>query len=243
MLRSTVAALLGLVVTCGLPPTSQAQDGGTEAAVRRAAEQLIASRHPESASHLEVRVRRVRGEVDSTAQLKLELPDRGTVPDGLTRAQVRVRRGTDGWRDAGWAMLRVARFDSVLTTRRRIKKGEVIEPSDIERSWMSVSDLHGEPLRASVFRKQQKAGMLVADRHLRSERTLREGDVRPPYAVDAGTSTDMYYRRGRVVFRLSCTVREPGFVEDVVRVYCPDTRKTYRARVHTEDTVQWIKTL
>jgi hypothetical protein len=61
--------------------------------------------------------------------------------------------------------------------------------------------------------------------------------------VDPGTDADMYYRRGRVRFRLDCTVREAGFLDEQVRVYCPDTRKTYQARVRTEEAVQWVKTL
>lgn len=242
MLRSAAIVVLGLLAVAR-PSPLQAQDGGAEAAVQRIAEQKIAARHPESASHLEVRVRRVRGSIDSTAQLRLSLPDRGTVPSGLTRARVEAKASSGGWSDAGWAMLRVARFDTVLTTRRRIERGERIEPTDVERSWINVTDLHGEPLRASAFRRRQDDGALVADRHLRSERTLRAGDVRRPYAVDVGTSTEMYYRRGRVTFRLSCTVRETGFLEEVVRVYCPDTRKTYQARVRTEETVRWVKTL
>jgi len=242
MLRPVATAVLGLFAVA-LPSPLQAQDDGVKAAVQRVAEQTITARHPESASHLDVRVRRVRGSIDSTAQLRLALPDRGTVPSGLTRAQVETKRASGGWSDAGWAMLRVARFDSVLTTRRRVEQGEPIEPADVERSWMNVTDLHGEPFRASAFRRQRADGALVADRHLRSGRTLRAGDVRRPYAVDVGTSTEMYYRRGRVVFRLSCTVRETGFVDDVVRVYCPDTRKTYQARVRTAETVRWVKTL
>ncbi|WP_263787576.1 flagellar basal body P-ring formation chaperone FlgA [Salinibacter grassmerensis] len=241
MQRFLVFGLLGLIAASG-PQALRAQDSGAEAAVQRAATQKIAARHPESADHLEVRVRRVRGTVDSTAQLRLELPDRGIVTGGLTRARVRARTAS-GWGDAGWAMLRVTRYDSVLTTRSRIEQGESIGPDDVSRAWMSVSDLHGDPLRASKFRAQREKGTLVADRYLRSERVLRTRDVRPPYAVDPGTDTDMYYRRGRVSFRLSCTVRETGFVEDVVRVYCPDTRKTYQARVRTEEAVEWVKTL
>ncbi len=241
MQRLLVSVLLGLLAASG-PQALRAQDGGAEAAVQRAATQKIAARHPESAGHLEVRVRRVRGTVDSTAELRLELPDRGAVTGGLTRARIRERTAS-GWSDAGWAMLRVARYDSVLTTRGRIKQGAPVGPQDVERTWMRVSDLHGEPLRASAFRAQREKGSLVADRHLRSERVLRTRDVRPPYAVDPGTDTDMYYRRGRVTFQLSCTVREPGFVEDVVRVYCPDTRKTYQARVRTAGAVKWVKTL
>ena len=243
MLRSVGSVLLGLWALLGGALAGQAQDGSPEAAVQRAAEQLMASRHPESARHLDVRVRRVRGSIDSTARLKLELLNRGTVPEGLTRARVRTKGSSGGWRDAGWAMLRVARYDSVLTTHGRIKQGASIGPDDVERAWMNVTDLHGEPLRASEFRGQQEQGPLVADRHLRPERVLRTGDVRPPYAVGPGTDTDMYYRRGRVTFRLSCTVREPGFVEEVVRVYCSDTRKTYQARVQTEEAVRWVKTL
>jgi len=241
MQRVLVSVLLGLLAASG-PQALQAQDAGAEAAVQRLAAQKIAARHPKSADHLEVRVRRVRGTVDSTAELRLELPDRGAVTDGLTRARIR-KRTASGWSDAGWAMLRVARYDSVLTTRSRIEQGESIGPDDVTQVWMSVSDLHGEPLRASAFRAQREKGPLVADRYLRSERVLRARDVRPPYAVDPGTDTDMYYRRGRVTFRLSCTVRETGFVEDVVRVYCPDTRKTYQARVRTEEAVKWVKTL
>lgn len=242
MQRVFLSVLFGLLVVGG-PQVLRAQDGGAEAVVQRAAKQKIAARHPGSARHLKVRVRRVRGSIDTTAQMRLELPDRGSVSDGLTRARIQTRESSGGWREAGWAMLRVARYDSVLTTRGRIDQGESIGPADVERAWMSVSDLHGEPLRPSKFRAQRKKGSLVADRHLRSERVLRARDVRPPYAVDPGTNTEMYYRRGRVTFRLSCTVRETGFIEDVVRVYCPDTRETYQARVRTEEAVQWIKTL
>ena len=242
MQRVLVSIFLGLLAASG-PQVLRAQEGGAEAAVRRAAEQKIAARRPESAGHLEVRVRRVRGAIDSTARLRLELPDRGAMTGGLTRARVRAQAPTGDWEDAGWATLRVTRYDSVLTTRSRIKQGTPVKPEDVERTWMRVSDLHGEPLRASAFRAQRKKGALVADRYLRPERVLRARDVRPPYAVDPGTDTDMYYRRGRVSFRLSCTVRETGFVEDLVRVYCPDTRKTYQARVRTAEAVTWVKTL
>jgi flagella basal body P-ring formation protein FlgA len=241
MQRVVVAVLLGLAVAG--PSGLQAQDGGAEAVVQRAAEQKIAARHPEGAAHLEVRVRRVRGTVDSTAQLRLSLPDRDVVTGGLTRARIQTQNSAGGWSDAGWAMLRVARYDSVLTTRSRIEQGASIGPDDVTRAWVNVSDLHGEPLRAPTFRAQREQGPLVADRHLRPERVLRAGDVRPPYAVDPGTDADMYYRRGRVRFRLDCTVREAGFLDEQVRVYCPDTRKTYQARVRTEEAVQWVKTL
>ncbi|WP_103029862.1 flagella basal body P-ring formation protein FlgA [Salinibacter altiplanensis] len=242
MQRFLLFVLFGLLAA-GRPQALRAQDAAAKAAVQRAAKQKIMARHPESGDHLRVRVRRVRGPIDSTAQLRLELPDRGAVTDGLARARIQTRGPGGGWSEAGWAMLRVARYDSVLTTRGRIEQGASIGPDDVARAWMNVSDLHGEPLRASEFRAQRENGPLVADRYLRSERVLRTRDVRPPYAVDPGTSTEMYYRRGRVTFRLSCTVRETGFLEDVVRVYCPDTRKTYQARVRTNDAVRWVKTL
>jgi len=239
MPRCLVFVLAGLFALSG---GVQAQDGGT-VAVRQAAEQVLADRYPKRTDNLGVRVRRVQAPIDSTTNLQLDFSQRGGSADGLAHVRIRTKEASGTWEDVGWALLHVTRYDSVATIQRRLRTGETIAPADVSVAWMDVTDFHGEPLRASEFRSLTTQGSLVANRHIQSGRPLREGDVRPPYAVDIGTSVRMHYRRGRVTFRLSCEAREPGFADEVVRVHCPDTRTTYRARVVTQDAVRWIETL
>lgn len=211
--------------------------------MRQAAEQELASRYPEGAARMTVRVRRVGGDVDRTAPIQLDFPQRGRTPEGLTQVQVRAQTSAGRWTKTGWALLDVAHFDSVMTVRGRIGAGEPVDASRLETAWMETTDVRGEPLRATAFRSDAAKGSLVATRILSAGRVLRQSDVRPPYTVDTGASIEMHYTRGRLAFRLSCKTREPGFTGDEIRVYCSDTRTSYRVRLTNEDTARWIETL
>lgn len=242
MLHCHSPVLVGLLLAVVLPTGACAQDEAASA-VRQKAEEVLASRFPDSADHFGVRVRRVRGSVDSTAQLRLAFPEREEAPGGLTRVEVRTRAASGQWDDAGWALLHVARFDTVLTARRRLRAGEPVTRSKVERAWMEVTDFHGDPLPAAELRTRLREGELVAARFVQSGRALRERDVRRPYAAEAGTAIEVHHRRGRVSFRLSCTAREPGHVGDVIRVHCSDFGTTYRVRVTGKDAARWLETL
>lgn len=219
-----------------------AQDG-IDGAVRRAAEQELASRFPERADRLEVRVRSVRSPLDSAAQLRVDFPEREEPPGGLTQVEVHTRASSGQWEGTGWARLHVARYDSVLTVRNRVRAGEAITFSKVQRAWREVTDFQEEPLQTGELRARLREGPLVASRFVRADRVLRGDDVRPPYAANTGATIEVHHGRGRVTLLLSCTAREPGFVGDVIRVYCPDFRTTYRARVTGRDTARWIETL
>jgi len=239
MLRRVTYVLTGLLLAVLLPHTAEAQ----KEEIRREAQQVLSDRYPDAAGHTKVRVRRVRGGVDSTAEMRLQFSQRGRRPEGLTQVDVLTERESGAWEESGWALLRVSRFDSVATVRGRLKAGDAVTPADISSAWMNVTDFRGEPMRLSAFREQGADGKMVATRHLSSGRALREGDVRPPYAVDTGTAVKMHYRNGRVAFRIACETREPGFLDERVRVRCPDTNTMYSARVVTEKLVQWVETL
>lgn len=241
MPRRFACLLTGLLLLLGLSGRSQAQDGKT--AVREAATQVLAARYPESAANLDVRVRRIRGSVDTTKGLRLTFSEREGTPAGPARVDLRTRQPSGAWTETGWALLHVARFDSVVTVQSRMRAGETLSPSQVETAWVETTDLHGEPLRADDFRRRVAEGAVVADRHIQSGRVLRKDDVRLPYTADTGSSIRVHYRRGRLLFQLSCRAREPGLVDDVIRVHCPDMNTMYRARLTGENTAQWVETL
>ena len=239
-----VLGLLLLALACA--GTARAQEAAA-AEVRQAAEQLLAARYPDRAERMQVRVRRTGGSfddrIDGEAALRLDFPGHdGAVPEGLAQVQVQ-RRVAGRWQKTGWALLHVAHFDSLVTMRVRVRAGEAVTPEHVGVAWMETTDVHGEPLRAADFRARTAEGRLLTTRLVRAGRVLRRRDVRAPYTVDTGGAVEMHYARGRLAFRLSCKAREPGFADDAIRVYCPGTRTTYRARLTGEHTAHWVETL
>lgn len=242
MRRFVPYVLPGLLLVLGLPAPGQAQEAQNEA-VRAAATQALARHYPESTGHLKVRVRHVRGDVDTTKALRVRFSESDGTPAGLAQADVHTRAPGDTWEEAGWATLRVARLDSVATVQGRVQGGEPIPTSKLKTVWIETTELHGEPLRASTVRSRADRDRLVAARYLQSGRVLRKRDVRRPRTIDTGGSVRVHYRRGRLAFRLSCTAREPGVIDEVVRVHCSDLDTIYRARITGENTARWIETL
>lgn len=241
MQRCLPYVLTGLLLALGLPTQGRAQSAKQR--VRTAATQVLSARYPDGAAHLDVRVRRIRGDLDTTRALRLKFSDSEGTPTGLAQVDLRTRDGEGTWSKTGWALLRVARLDSVVTVQGRVRRGEPIPRSELETAWIATTDLHGEPLRAAEIRTRAAREALVATRHLQSGRVLRKRDVRLPYTTDIGSSIRMHYQQGRLVFRLSCTAREPGSVDEVIRVHCADLNTMYRARITGESTAQWIETL
>lgn len=242
MLRLLTCALTGLLVGPFLSQPGQAQEP-EKAVVHAAAAETINEHYPERNGDLEVQVRRVRGTVDTTKELRLQFSEWEGSPVGVAQAHLQTRRPDGEWESAGWALLEVARFDSVATVRSRVEEDEPIPPSALEMAWIETTDLRGEPLRIDTARSWARRGTLVATRHLQSERVLRRHDVRRPHTVDAGSSVRVVYRKGRVVFRLSCTAREAGVAEEVIRVHCAELETTYRARIINENMAEWVETL
>lgn len=230
------------MVLCVDLPDVHAQDGRV-VSVRRAAEKELVARYPKSPSSTNVRVRRLRGEIDTTARLRVVFADQRGTPRGLARADVHARESSGSWVETGWALLHVAHYDSVVTTRTRIRAGETVSPDMVEVARIETTDFVGSPVTTADYRSRLKRGKLVAARLVQSGRPLREADVRRPYAAETGGAIDVYYRRGRFSLRLSCKAREPGFADETIRVYCPDIRKTYRATIVAENAARWVETL
>ena len=167
----------------------------------------------------------------------LQLSGWDVFPTG--RRQIRLLPLSKGG-PTGWALLRIRRFDSVWVADKTIRQGESITSGELSRQWLEVTELTRPPLSPSLFAKSEE---VEAIRYLRKGRILREGDLRPPYALDIGNTINMLYKSGRIRMRLDCEARQPGRAGDVVRLYCPTTKSTYRAQLLSPSRATWIETL
>jgi flagellar basal body P-ring formation protein FlgA len=210
--------------------------GGTESDVRQAVLSALVNRGAD-ASKIEVEVLRVSGIGESAGPLRIELTG-DAIP--RSRAQVRVVRETAAGTESGWALLNVVHFDSVAVTTSAIVAGSSLQMSDLSFEWMDVTAFRGRPLRKADL------DVLPADavwaRPVAENRPVRVEDVRLPFAAETGDTILMDYTRSGLQFRISCRARESGSVGDVIRLYSPETRATYRARLTGPGTAVWIET-
>jgi flagella basal body P-ring formation protein FlgA len=227
-----------VLLLCGLPPMVWAQDGR---AVQRAAEAALATRFPNEATRLAVRVVRTGGDLPPEAALQVAFPWLEALPRAHVQADVLTHTPATGWTKTGWAMLYISQFDSVAVLRTPRHKDEAIAPTDLDFAWIETTTFAGTPLR------QQDVSMpgtpLVATRLLREGQVLRQTDVRAAWTVETGTAVQMSYRRGTLTLTLTCTAREPGTPGAIIRVYSRDTGTTYRARLLDATRAEWVETL
>lgn len=235
---TTLLLLFAWIGLIGAPADSA--DGAPP--LNERAHALLAERFPTEAHRLEVRVMRTSASAKELTTPEVVFPSLDRLPRGRTQVRLRADR-TDGSHDTGWAQLYVAHYDSVMITRRTVSGDDEIGPDDVYAAWMETTRFRGEPLRASDYNALRAEHSLYATRRLSDGRTMRQSDVRPPYAATTGSQVEMSYQRRGLVLRLRCKAREPGYIGDVIRVYAPDTDATYRARLTAPGTAEWIETL
>lgn len=231
-------SVVTLVILLALPVRAQENDRAT-ARIRQTAEEALARRYPDAARRLEVRVKRLRGEAGSLADPQLAFSPSAGLPKGHTQVPVRTPSG----QQAGWALLYVAHYDSVMVTNRTLRADETVPDGALRATWTETTRFRGDPLRASAFRTMRRQGPVVATRRLSEGRTLRQRDLRPPYAAETGETVTMHYRRNGFAMRLDCKAREPGRPGEIIRLYSSTTQSTYRARLDEQGRATWIETL
>lgn len=210
--------------------------------VKQAAETYIATHYPSDAYRLDVRIKRVSGTIEEGLTLRLAFPSETELPRGTVQVKLFTEDQEVGWQRAGWALLYIAHFDSLLLAHDRIERDAELTWEDTQVAWMETTAFRGEPLRPGSFDRMTVQGPVYATRLLQEGRALRLDDVRPAYATDTGETVVMQYRKGRLAFDLACKAREPGFLEDTIRLYSPDTGKNYRARLTEPGKAVWIET-
>ena len=238
--RAGLAAVLGVLVVLLFGAAAMPSGDGLDERVRAAARAALAAQFPEAVHRLDVRVRRVSGDLRPLDRFRVVLPAADGLPRGTTQATLEAHDG-DGWQAAGRALLYIAHFDSVMMTRATLASGAPVPPEAVNATWVETTNFRGDPLTPPAFRRL--AAEAVAARRLPEGRLLRLSDLRPPYAAETGEAVLLRYRRGGLAFELPCTARAPGFRGDAIRLFCASTGKTYRARLAEPGTADWIETL
>lgn len=213
------------------------------AQVRSAAESALREQFPGDFYRFDVRVVRTGGDLNPEAATRIVLPQAAALPRAHTQVDVLQGDGASGYVKTGWALLYVAHFDSVMTAQTTLKPGAAVSPSDVGAAWMETTRFHGDPLRPADFARLQAQGQAIATRYLREGGALRSADLRAPYAADTGEAVLMRYRRGRVLLHFPCKAREPGYLDDTIRLHSSETGATYRARLTGPGAAEWIETL
>ena len=221
-----------------------AQDEGPQAVrVRSLAEEVLAERYPDNAHRFDVRVKRVEAMVEAEEGVRLVFPAEDKWPRGTMQVKLFTGSDTAGWQKAGWALLYIAHFDSVVIAQATVSSGDEVSLADAGVAWIETTTFRGEPLRPDDLRALTQEGALFATRSIPEGRVLRRDDLRPAFAVETGASVMMRYQRGSLTFDLSCKARQAGHLDDAIRLYSSETGKTYRARLTGTGAAEWIETL
>ena len=237
LLRGLLSLLL---LTLLLPASAFAQSEGRVLAL---VEATLQERYPGDAHRLDVRVKRVEGTVDEEGGLRLDFPAQDRLPRGTT--QVKLFTGSDetGWTKAGWALLHIARYDSVVIARAALRSGDEVTPGDVSIAWMETTTIRGALLRLADWHALSRDGTVFAARTIGEGRIIRHDAVRPAFAAETGATVMMRFERGGLHLNLTCKARETGHINDEIRLYSTDTGKTYRARLTAPGAATWIETL
>jgi len=200
--------------------------------------QAMDARIPGVSARSSVAVERiVDAELLADGDLTVQLPSVPIVPRG--RLQVVVISETG---ERTWAMIKVARFDSVATLIASVSSGEPVANADFQFFWIETTRFSGDPITPSILAAMDD-GDLVANRSLRADRPLRRSDIGPRPAAEAGDSIIMTHRRSAFVFTVTCKSRDRGKIGDVIRLYDDDTDTMYRARLTARGRAEWLETL
>lgn len=187
-------------------------------------------------THVEIDVVRVTGLVDGEADFTIHWPDEP--PHGTVQLRI-----TDDDGARGWVMMRIRHLEYAAHATRDIAAGETMTASDISYALVDRAPTRGRLLTRASIDQLLDEGEVVAFRRIRTDRPLRPSDVGHAPIVEVGSSIVMDYQRGGVHFRITSTAREPGSEGEAIRLYSPETRSTYRARITGPGSAQWIETL
>ncbi|MEM9665628.1 MAG: flagella basal body P-ring formation protein FlgA [Bacteroidota bacterium] len=219
-------------------------DAPAASSVQAAAEAMLARQYPGVAPRLEVRVLRTHGLPEATWPLRVHLPASAEVPRARVQVAVEAETAPGTWTSAGWAMLYVAHYDSVLIPQTDLAKDAELPAESLTAGWMETTRFRGQPLHPDQARALMAThSTLYATRRLPTGRALRTDDVRPPYAANTGDVLVVRYQRGRIQLDLRARARERGFPGDLIRAYADDTDIMYRVRLTGPGTASWIETL
>ncbi len=225
-------------------PDSNSGPAGHEAADRYPARQVILdmaleslqNRYDRNTCRFEVSPRWIPG---SLAQLSgeaiREVTPRGKV-ERFTEFDViyEVRES----RQKARIQLQIDMEQKMPVMRERMTAGTVITEEVIDIGWVPVSRDRGQLVAdpAEIMGKTLRRTLAMGE-------PVRKADITTEYVIEAGDAVTLLLMNNGVRIDVMAVARQDGAVDDDIRLYSDETRRTYLGKVEGPGRVLWIRTL
>lgn len=148
-----------------------------------------------------------------------------------------VRYQTKAGRKTSDIQLKVESSMLVVVAKHRILNTQSLHPDLFEFQWKPVKlgrdrfittfdELEGKSIRRSLLPDQP----------------IRMNDISNPILISPGQEIIMQYHQGSILLGLKCESRQSGSMDEEIKIYCPETRKKYTAKVISAEKTTWQKT-
>ncbi len=127
---------------------------------------------------------------------------------------------------------RVKAFDWVIKNRRPIKRGEIIDDSDIYRTLLSIQQIP----KGAVMRKERIVGMRLKS-SISANRTLTENLLESAPVIKKNQTIILIYENDRLRITASGVARENGTHGEYITVMNSASKKQLLGKVINEQTV------
>lgn len=126
----------------------------------------------------------------------------------------------------------------VPVVRERLDAGKEVRRDHLDQRWVPVPRDRGQ----LVTDPAEIEGKTIR-RTLASGEPIRRADISTEYVVEAGDAVTLTFRNDGMSIELIVVARQNGSVEDDIRLYSDETRRTYLGTVTGPGSVDWKRTL
>ena len=120
----------------------------------------------------------------------------------------------------------------------RVRAGQIITRDDWMLRWVPVSRNRGQLVTESA----EMEGKTVRRTLARGE-PVRNADLSTEYMVEAGDVVTLIFMRNGMRIDINAIARQNGALNETIRLYSDETRKTYMGNVNGSEEVHWVRTL
>lgn len=165
----------------------------------------------------------------------LEVVPKSTI-ERFTNFEVTYKAGNS--RQQSQVQLQVEMEQLLPVMRDRMTAGTVITVDDIETGWISVTRDRGQ----LATHPSEIEGKTLR-RTLAMGEPVRKADITTEYVIEAGEAVTLIFLNHGTRIDLTAVARQDGAMNDDIRLYSNETRRTYLGKVTGPGEVLWKRTL
>lgn len=203
--------------------------------LEKARESLL-NRYGSDAYRFDVSARWIPGSlVQVPGETILDVMPAGSV-DRFTGFDVTYESG--GRQRQAQIQLQVEMEQKIPVMGKRVAAGTVITDELINSGWVTVRNdrVHYVSDPAEITGKTLRRTLAMGE-------PVRKADITTEYLIEAGESVTLSMVKEGMRIDLRAVARQDGSLDDTIRLYSDETRRTYLGKVVNESKVIWQRTL